>query len=263
MVRKGCFKMIDINSHILPGMDEGAKHITESIAIAKLAVSEGIRTLIATPHHKNGLFENTKTNILEKVTELNHILKQEAIDLQVFPGQETRIYGEILADYQKGEILTLNDAGRYLLIELPTDFVPAYTDSLLYDIQMKGLIPIIVHPERNQEFLVSPNRLYKLVKNGAMTQITAKSLVGGYGKKTKKFAQQLIELNLTHYVASDVHNTKNQSFHMVEAFDEIEKNYGVDMVYLFMDNAELLAQGKLAYKEMPQKIDSKKFLGLF
>ena len=259
----GVLKMIDIHSHILPEIDDGAKHITESIAMAKLVVSEGIHTIIATPHHKNGIFENTKKNILEKVMRLNEALKEEAIDLKVLPGQETRIYGEILADYQKGEILTLNDAGRYLFIELPIDSVPAYTESLLYDIQMKGLIPVIVHPERNQEFLDSPNRLYKLVKNGAMTQITAKSLVGGYGKKIKKYAQQLIELNLTHYIASDVHNTKNRSFHMVQAYDEIESKFGVDMVYLFMDNAELLVQGKLAYKEMPQKIETKKFLGLF
>lgn len=256
-------KLIDIHSHILPAIDDGAKHITESLAMAKLAISEGIHTIIATPHHKNGLFENTKSNILERLTELNEALKEEAIDIKVLPGQETRIYGEILADYHKGEILTLNNAGRYLFIELPTDSVPAYTESLLYDIQMKGLIPIIVHPERNQEFLDSPNRLYKLVKNGAMTQITAKSLVGGFGKKTKKFAQQLIEQNWTHYVASDAHNTKSRSFHMVQAYDEIENKYGVDMVYLFMDNAELLLQGKLAYKEMPKKMETKKFLGLF
>ncbi|MFD9624851.1 tyrosine-protein phosphatase [Peribacillus muralis] len=255
--------MIDIHSHILPGVDDGAKHITESIAMAKLAVSEGIQTIIATPHHKNGHFENEKNDIIEKVAELNEVLKAEAIDLEVLPGQETRIYGDLLSDHQEARILTLNDAGRYVFIELPTDHVPAYTEPLLYDIQMKGLVPIIVHPERNLEFLESPNHLYKLVKHGALTQITAKSIVGGFGKKTKKFALQLIEKKLTHYVASDAHNTKNRAFHMIAAFNEIENKYGADMKYLFMENAELLVQGKLAYKEMPEKIETRKFLGIF
>lgn len=255
--------MIDIHSHILPGVDDGAKHITESIAMAKLAASEGIQTIIATPHHKNGYFENEKFEIIEKVAELNDALKSESIDLEVLSGQETRIYGDLLADYQEDRILSLNDGGRYVFIELPSDHVPAYTEPLLYELQMKGLVPIIVHPERNLEFLETPNHLYKLVKHGALTQITAKSIVGGFGKKTKKFAFQLIEKNLTHYIASDAHNTKSRAFHMTEAFTEIENKFGVDMRYLFMDNAELLVQGKLAYKEMPQKIESRKFLGIF
>ncbi|MGE7759118.1 tyrosine-protein phosphatase [Peribacillus sp. NPDC097895] len=255
--------MIDIHSHILPGVDDGAKHITESLAMAKLAVSEGIQTIIATPHHKNGSFENDKFDIIEKVTELNEALKAESIDLEVLPGQETRIYGDLLLDYQEEKILTLNDGGRYVFIELPSDHVPAYTERLIYEIQLKGLAPIIVHPERNQELLESPNHLYQLVKHGALTQITAKSIVGGFGKKTKKFALQLIEKNLTHYIASDAHNTKSRAFHMSQAFTEIEHKYGVDMRYLFMDNAEHLVQGKQVYKEMPQKIESRKFLGIF
>ncbi|MBT2718152.1 tyrosine-protein phosphatase [Bacillus sp. ISL-57] len=255
--------MIDIHSHILPGVDDGAKHITESIAMAKIAVSEGIRTIIATPHHKNGFFENEKFDIIEKVAELNDALKAESIGLDVLAGQETRIYGDILADYHAERILTLNDGGRYVFIELPADHVPAYTEPLLYELQMKGLVPIIVHPERNLEFMESPNHLYKLVKHGALTQITAKSIVGGFGKKTKKFAFQLIEKNLTHYIASDAHNTKSRAFHMAEAFTEVENKFGFDMRYLFMDNAELLVQGKLAYKEIPQKIESRKFLGIF
>ncbi|MGE6375510.1 tyrosine-protein phosphatase [Peribacillus muralis] len=255
--------MIDIHSHILPGVDDGAKHITETIAMAKLAISEGIQTIIATPHHKNGHFENEKNDIIEKVAELNEILKAESIDLEVLPGQETRIYGDLLLDYQDERILSLNNDGKYVFIELPSDHVPAYTEPLIYDIQMKGLVPIIVHPERNQEFLEYPNQLYKLVKHGAYTQITAKSIVGGFGKKTKNFSFQLIEKNLTHFVASDAHNTKSRAFHMIEAFNKIESKYGVEMRYLFMDNAELLIQGKLATKEMPEKIETRKIFGIF
>ncbi|MFJ7974805.1 tyrosine-protein phosphatase [Peribacillus sp. NPDC096379] len=255
--------MIDIHCHILPGIDDGAQHVPDSLAMAKLAVSQGIHSIIATPHHKNGKYENTKQDILNRVTELNERLVEEQIPLKIFPGQENRIYGELVEDYQSGEILTVNDTGTYVFIELPTGHVPRYTEQLLYDIQMQGLTPIIVHPERNQELITNPNMLYQFVKKGTLTQTTAASVAGGFGKKIKKFSLQLIEANLTHFIASDAHNVTTRSFKLNEAYDLIEEKYGVDMVYLFMDNAELLLQGKTVYKEVPQQITQKKFLGIF
>ncbi|RFU62727.1 tyrosine-protein phosphatase [Bacillus sp. V59.32b] len=255
--------MIDIHCHILPDIDDGAQTLRESMEMAKLAVQEGITSIIATPHHKNGNYENTKRVILQKVEELNTILNMAAIPLQILPGQEPRIYGELLEDYNKGEIITLNDSGKHLFIELPSGHVPRYTEQLLYDIQMNGLTPIIVHPERNAELMQNPDMLYEFVKKGALTQLTASSVAGYFGKSVKKFSLQLIEANLAHFIASDAHNVSNRGFKLTEALDEIEKNYGVDMVYLFTENAELLVAGKTPYKEIPEKVKKKKILGLF
>ena len=255
--------MIDIHCHILPGVDDGPTHLEESIAMAKAAVAEGIRLIIATPHHDNGHYDNPRHTVLNKVNALNDVLRAESIGIEIVPGQEVRITGDLLTNYDAGKVLSLVDGRQYIMIELPSNHVPAYTKRILYDIQMEGLQPIIVHPERNLELVASPQLLYEFVKNGALTQITAGSIAGVFGKKIKKFSLQLIEANLTHYVASDAHNLINRKFHMVQAFDEIEKRFGVDMVYGFMDNAELLIQGDLAYREIPQEIESKKFLGLF
>lgn len=255
--------MIDIHSHILPGVDDGAKSVEDSIDMAKQAVSEGIHTIIATPHHMNGKYDNKKSDILPLVTNLNETFKQESINLQVLPGQECRIYGEILEDYQKGEILSLNQSSHYVFIEFPSNSVPRYAERLLYDIQVEGLTPVIVHPERNAELIERPDKLYKLVKNGAVTQLTASSLVGYFGKHIQKFSQQLIEANLTHFIASDAHNIHNRSFKMEEAMDYTEKKYGIDMVYYFTENAEMLVDGKIIYKEIPELIKKKKFLGIF
>ena len=101
------------------------------------------------------------------------------------------------------------------------------------------------------------------MNNGVLTQVTAGSITGYFGKKIKKFSQQLIQANLTHFIASDAHNVHNRTFKMVEAFETVEKTYGIDTVYLFKENAELLVQGKNVYKEMPQQVQRKKFLGLF
>jgi protein-tyrosine phosphatase len=255
--------MIDIHSHILPGIDDGANTIYDSIDMAKQAVTEGIHTIIATPHHRNGKYDNVKSDILPLVKEVNDRFKEEQINLEVLPGQECRIYGEILEDYQKGDILPLNQVSQYLFIEFPSSSVPRYAEKLLYDIQVAGLTPIIVHPERNAELIERPEKLYKLVQGGAATQLTASSLTGYFGKNIQKFSQQMIQANLTHFIASDAHNIHNRTFKMEEAMDYIEKKYGIDMVYYFTENAELLIDGKNIYKEIPELIIKKKFLGIF
>lgn len=134
---------------------------------------------------------------------------------------------------------------------------------MLFDIQVFGYIPIIVHPERNKELLEQPRKLYDFVKNGALTQVTAGSVVGRFGKNVQKFTIQIIEANLTHFIASDAHNTKGRSFYMSEAFDLVEDEYGLDLVCLFLDNAEYVTKGENIQRLQPQPIKRKKFLGLF
>jgi protein-tyrosine phosphatase len=254
--------LIDIHSHILPGVDDGAQTVDDAINMAKLAVEEGITKIIATPHHQNGKYSNKKQDILKGVMELNRLLQIENIPLEVLPGQETRIYGELLEDLEKGEILPLNQMS-YLFIELPSGHVPRYTEKLLFDAQMKGLTPIIVHPERNSEVIENPDILLNLVKKGSLTQVTAGSITGHFGKKIQKFSMQLIEANLTHFISSDAHNTSTRSFCIVESFSKIDKEFGRQAVYYFQENAELLTQGQVVYKQEPSKIKQKRFLGLF
>jgi protein-tyrosine phosphatase len=254
--------MIDLHCHILAGIDDGAQSMEESLEMARAAVQEGIDTIIATPHHKNGRYENMKQVIIEKTAELNEVLKVENIPLTILPGQETAIHGELLKGITLGEVSTLNNT-QYIFIELPAGHVPRYTHKLLYDLQMEGKVPVIVHPERNQEIIERPEVLYQLVKNGAISQVTASSICGIFGKKIKFFSEQLIEANLAHFIASDAHNTNKRAFHMAHAYDNINTRYGVDIVYFFKENAELLVQDRNVYKEVPQRVKKKKFLGLF
>lgn len=254
--------MIDLHCHILAGIDDGAQTMADSVEMARAAVNEGIQTIIATPHHKDGRYENTKLRIMEETELLNQKLKEENIPLTILPGQETAIHGDLLKGLAIGEVCTLNDT-NYIFIELPAGHVPRYTEKMIYELQLEGKIPVIVHPERNQEITERPDILYKLVKNGALSQVTASSISGKFGKKIKGFSEQLIDSNLVHFIASDAHNTNRRGFHLVHAYDNINTRYGVDMVYFFKENAELLVQGKNIYKEVPQHVKKKKFLGLF
>jgi protein-tyrosine phosphatase len=246
----------------LPNVDDGPKDLAESVEMAKQAVQQGIKTIIATPHHRNEKYENNGQTIFRQVEEFNRVLKSENLDLTVLPGQETRIFGEMVEGLETGEILPLN-LGKYVFVELPSGHVPRYTGQLLFDIQLKGFVPVIVHPERNQEIVENPEVLYQLVKKGALTQVTASSVSGHFGKSIKKFSLQLIEANLTHFVASDAHNTSSRGFKMVEAYDAIAKNFGIEAFYMFRENAELVVRGKSVYKEVPERVKRKRILGLF
>lgn len=255
--------MIDIHSHILPCVDDGAKTEQQSLEMAKVAIDQGIHTIIATPHHQNGAFNNFRWEIENHVEILNDFFKREGMPLTVLPGQETRIYGEMVDAIRQNELLPLN-YGKYLFVEFPSDAVPRYTTQLIFDIQVEGYTPIIVHPERNRALLEHPNLLYDLVSKGALSQVTAGSVVGKFGKDIQKFTAQIIEANLTHFIASDAHNTTSRSFYLQEAFEDVKKNFGSDYYYMFLENSNILVDNNHVNRLEPMRVKKKKkFLGLF
>ncbi len=255
--------MIDIHSHILPGVDDGAENELASIEMAKAAIEEGITHIVASPHHKNRTYDNYRDEIRSNVAVLNDLFAIEKLDITVLPGQEVRIYGDILLDIEKGDIQTVNDT-KYILIEFPSDSVPHYASQLFYDLQMNGLQPVIVHPERNRELMANHKKMYDLVHNGALTQVTAASLVGKFGKQIETFSLELIKANLTHFIASDAHNTTSRRFAMRDAYQYIQDNVNVETAYMFMENSQLLIEDQNVYRQEPQRIRTKKkFFGLF
>ncbi len=254
--------MIDIHCHILPAIDDGASNEEDSLAMLKVAVDEGIRTIVATPHH-NRKYSNDQQKILTKVAELNELIAAKDLPIKVIPGQEIRIYGELLLDYENNKLVTIGNTSRYMLIEFSSNHVPHYAERLLYDMELHGLKPIIVHPERNAEIMENPDKLYQLVQKGALTQVTACSVTGYFGKKIQKFTHQLIEANLTHVIASDAHNTTGRGFKMRQTFAEIEAKYGMDYVYYFQENAQRIVDNQTIYPDQPEEVRKKKFLGIF
>lgn len=253
--------MIDIHCHILPGIDDGAKTIDESLAMARAAVDEGVRTIVATPHHQNGKYINDKEDIEQLVIELQNNIDEANIPLKILAGQEVRLYGDLIEDIKHKEIVTIGN--KYVLVEFPSNHVPRYTEKLFYDLQLEKKVPIIVHPERNTELMKNPDVLLNLVEKGALTQLTASSLVGAFGKNIQQFSRQLIEADLTHFIASDAHNTTSRGFYLQDAYVEIEKRYGNHKVYEFQENIESLLEGRMIYPESPKSVKKKSFFSLF
>ena len=254
--------MIDLHSHILPGIDDGAQTMEESIKMAKAAIEQGIDTIVAMPHHLHEKYDNPKSTILNKTTQLNRELFQQGIDLTVLPGQVIRMNGDI-EFFKSEDLLPLNKKSGYVFLELPNHELPYFAKKMLYDIQLLGYKPVIVHPERNEVFRQQPNELYNLVRNGALTQVTAASVTGKLGREIQKFSYQMIESNLTHLVASNAHDTRKRGFFMKEAYRKIEKKFGSDLMYQFMENAHVVLDGEMVYTDPPIHIKPKKRLGIF
>ncbi|WP_059106211.1 tyrosine-protein phosphatase [Shouchella shacheensis] len=256
--------MVDLHCHILQGVDDGADSMKTSLEMAETAVGEGISTIVATPHHQHPHFQNDGASVRSAVEVLNARIQEYGIPLTIKTGQEVRLYGEITKDLSAGDSLSLADS-KYVLVEFPTSQIPAYTSRLFYELSSEGYIPVIAHPERNNVFKEQPDKLYELIKNGALSQLTTSSLTGHLGKDIKIFSQQLLEANLVHVIASDAHNVGGRTFRFREAWNEVEKLYGKETVFMMRENAQLIAEDKHVYMEPPEPVRKKKkrLFGIF
>lgn len=200
--------MIDLHCHVLPGVDDGPEYINESIEMCRIAALDGIKTIVATPHFNPGLYEPD----YENVSEILHTLRKEIISaglsLEILIGADVSLFPE-LPDYLKArKHLTINENGRYVLVEFPhLSAVPNYKKPLS-SIMAQGIAPIITHPERNPFFMNHPERIYEIVSMGGIIQITAMSITGGFGIEVQEFSIFLLRHNMAHIIATDAHSSK-------------------------------------------------------
>lgn len=197
--------MIDLHIHILPGIDDGPATLQEAAAMARLALDGGTGAVVATPHVAPGLYDNDKAGILAAVQEFQSYLQQCEIGLQVYPGAEYMLEPDLAEGLAAGEVLTLADGGRYLLVEFPAMGVPIYAEQALFEICLQGVTPIIAHPERNVDFLRDPGKLQPLLERGALCQGTARSFTGLFGKRARQVALTYLREGYYSFISSDAH----------------------------------------------------------
>lgn len=229
--------MIDIHNHILPFMDDGAADWEAALAMAQDACKDGISTAIATPHHANGAYLNPAPTIGHAVQQLNERLQQAGIPLHVLPGQEIRVYADLLTDLEQGQLLTLAGS-RYILLEMPSSRVPRNMEETCHELLIQGYVPVIAHPERNAEVAENPSRLERLIELGALGQVTSQSLAGVFGSKLQKLSFELCRRNAVHVIASDAHDSHHRPFGLSEAYAALEKELGSAVSDGFRHNAQ-------------------------
>ena len=236
--------MMDLHCHLLPGVDDGSKSMDISLDLARQAVANGVTHSLLTPHHMNGHYVNHKKDVIRETREFQQQLKNHGIPLTVFPGQEVRINGQLIQALDNDDILFADEGGRYLMLEFPDNDVPHYTMQMIFHLQERGITPVIVHPERNTMIMQRPELLYQLLSKGCLSQITASSYVGTFGKKVERFSQQLIEHGQGYVFASDAHHLPGRKYEMRQAFAKMRREYGDQLADRYAHNARLIINGE-------------------
>lgn len=234
---------VDIHCHLLPGLDDGASDWDEAIAMAEMAVADGIATVVATPHQLGSHAKNSGSAIREAAARFQESLERRRLPLRVLPGADVRIEPDLPAKVREGKVLTLADRQRHLLLELPHNvYLPL--DRLLAELAASHIVGILSHPERNQGILAQPHLVGGLVNQGCLMQITAGSLLGAFGPSSQRLAERLIEQRCVHFVSTDAHGTKTRPPQLRTAFDRVVKLAGQETAFdLFCRNPEAVARG--------------------
>ena len=191
--------MIDLHCHILWDIDDGPADFDGSLAMARAAAADGTKQLVATPHVGRNM--HPPELISDKVAQLNAAIEREGLELKVLTGADNlhNLGSETLARY------TIN-ATRYVLIEFPHTHLPTNAGDSVFEALQHGLVPIITHPERNPSIAQNPRLIFDLVDRGALVQLTAESLTGGFGHAAKSCSRYLLKRKMVHVLASDGHS---------------------------------------------------------
>ena len=217
--------MIDIHFHCLPAIDDGPRDWDEAVELCRAAAKEGTTTIVATPHVlREPWINDDPQSILGLVAGLNDRLGGEP---KVLPGCEYFFTLDAVELWNAGTPLIALNRGQYLLVEFPSR-VPRAAENVFHELALAGVTPVIAHPERNHEFMTNPERLEKLVSLGAITQITAASVVGDFGRPAQSACDELFERGLVHSVASDSHSTSRRPPRLADARERVRRIWGGD-----------------------------------
>jgi protein-tyrosine phosphatase len=237
--------VIDIHSHIMPEIDDGARSVEEAIDMARIAAEDGIEYMVSTPHMFNGLSDNPEPKeILERVAALNERIAAAGIGLKILPGNEVHVSHEIAEQARGNRVTKINDR-NYMLVEFPQLTVPVGADQLFYKLLLQGVRPILVHPERNAQLQASPFLVGRFVDHGVYIQVTAMSVTGEFGPAAKAIADKLLRHNCVHFLATDAHRTKSRPPILSRGRDAAAELIGPDRARaLVEDNPRAVINGE-------------------
>ena len=246
-------KLIDIHSHILPYIDDGADDWDGALEMLKNAEQEGIVAVVATPHilHSNDF--KIEPKIISTYKELCQRARAAGLKIKIYLGCEIYAQPDTSLDHQ---IATVNANKKYFLIEFPMNSIPQFVPEQFFNFILNEQIPIIAHPERNIGFQKRPAMIYEYVQRGALMQINEGSLRGRYGEMAKVLAFKMIENNLAHFVASDGHKPNSRTVTLVESYNLILENFSKEAANrLFVDNPIKAIKGDPIQVDSPVQID--------
>lgn len=221
--------MIDLHCHLLPSIDDGARNISESIALAKVAYESGITHVVCTPHIHDGYFNNDIEIIESTHGIFKSALEREGIPLKSHFAAEVRINPNIISMVQEERVPFLGyfDGQPVLLLELPHSHIPPGTEQLIQWLKKQGIVPMVAHPERNRDILANYNKANWLRGKGVLFQLTAGAITGTFGQRVQDCVFKLLNDGFADIIATDAHNMSKRPPELAGAYQLVKDEFGV------------------------------------
>lgn len=237
--------MIDIHTHILPGLDDGSPDMLCSVEMAELAAGSGVTDIIATPHFAPVIFgDNTKTLVMSQLETLKKEISVLNVELELYAGMEVFGTEDVPAFYKDGLLLTLNST-KYLLIEFDFDADTEYMRRILYELLDAGCIPIVAHPERYTALQDRPRAAGSWLQAGIGLQLNKGSFLGRFGRDARLLAHHMLENGMVTCIASDAHGSQVRTTDMTDIEEYITIKYDESLTGLLLDeNPGRILNGK-------------------
>ena len=220
--------MIDMHSHIIPNVDDGSKSLKETLEMIKEAKDVGFTSIFLTSHYLTHYYEPSVEELIKRKEKIHKALKEKDIELELYTGMEVYVSDSIRELISQNKLLELNNS-RYMLIELPINANINYFDSVVYYLQSVSIIPILAHPERYTYVQKNPSLIQEYIDNGVLIQSNYGSILGLYGKSTKKVIKGMLKNNQVHFLGSDSHKPNTIYPLIPKAIKKIKKIIGEEM----------------------------------
>lgn len=232
--------MIDLHSHILHEIDDGATSIEVALDMARIAAADGVEVMACTPHFLPGVYDPEPSQVVARVAELNERLMDEGIELALVAGCEAHVRPDMVRRLAAGQVLPIH-FGKYVLIELPPTTLPPHMDRFFTDVIAAGYRPIMAHVERYRWTERSMPLIQNLAVAGVLMQVTAGSFFGDYGRPAQDLSMRLLDQGLVHLVASDAHDVTRRPPGLSRAWSLVKTERGI-------------AEARMIFKERPEVI---------
>ena len=219
--------MTDLHCHILPGLDDGAQTMEDSLEMARLAAASGVRAIVATPHCNLPFHEPDNLlspELLQAVAGLRQAVETAGIPLKIYPGAEVFCTPDVETLLREQKLMTLG-ATRYRLMEFYFDEDPDFMEECFCAVTAQGCVPVVAHPERYEAIQRNPDRIVSWFTNGRIIQLNKGSILGKLGTRAQQASQWILERGLAHAVASDAHSPHARTTFMGEVRRLLEEEY--------------------------------------
>lgn len=233
----GIENLIDLHTHVLPGIDDGADSLAEAVEMCRRAAADGCAAVVATPHLRHSRWWNGERRALEDLHA--EVARQLESGPRLYLGGEIALHSESVGEIYElpdGELLTLAGS-RYVLLELDWHGLGPDVADVVHELKVGGLFPVIAHPERVRWLASDPALLDTLVDRGAYLQLTAMSVTGELGAGIQAISEDLIEAGMVQFVASDAHDLELRPPGLATAYSQVAERFGDGVAQrLFIDH---------------------------